>query len=177
MADGSKFFSALLLISGVYVLGIVLFSRGFLLKRYAISDKSNCSDVEDLWGKRSGESRTDQSCRASGKYSKAVLIIIDALRFDFARYEKDILENETLPYQNKLPVIHEVLTQKPQHGRLFKFVADPPTTTMQRLKGLTTGENTRFLNRGCSRISIDTRHFLRGLWEVQRVANQVGNRW
>ena len=32
------------------------------------------------------------------------------------------------------------------HGRLFEFLADPPTTTMQRLKGLTTGSLPTFID-------------------------------
>ena len=73
-------------------------------------------------------------------HQKAVILIIDALRYDFALYNTSVEEQNALPYQNKLKVIHEVLKNSPQHGALFRFVADPPTTTMQRLKALTTGE-------------------------------------
>ena len=42
-------------------------------------------------------------------------------------------------YLNKLPVIHSLLQDKPDNTLVFQFVADPPTTTLQRLKALTTG--------------------------------------
>ena len=35
---------------------------------------------------------------------------------------------------------------KTKHGELFEFLADPPTTTMQRLKGLTTGSLPTFID-------------------------------
>ena len=79
-------------------------------------------------------------------HQKAVILIIDALRYDFALYNTSVEEQDALPYQNKLKVIHEVLENSPQHGALFRFVADPPTTTMQRLKALTTGEKVLCLN-------------------------------
>lgn len=79
-------------------------------------------------------------------HQKAVILIIDALRYDFALYNTSVEEQDALPYQNKLKVIHEALENSPQHGALFRFVADPPTTTMQRLKALTTGEKVLCLN-------------------------------
>ncbi|PFX20099.1 GPI ethanolamine phosphate transferase 3 [Stylophora pistillata] len=79
-------------------------------------------------------------------HTKAVVLIIDALRYDFALYNTSL--DDALPYQNKLKVIHEVLLSSPRHGALFKFVADPPTTTMQRLKALTTGSLPTFVDAG-----------------------------
>jgi len=54
------------------------------------------------------------------------IIVVDALRFDFAR--------DHLPKSvgSRLRTMHS-------SSQLFQFVADPPTVTMQRLKGLTTG--------------------------------------
>ncbi|KAG7194995.1 mannose-ethanolamine phosphotransferase gpi13 [Scheffersomyces spartinae] len=76
------------------------------------------------------------------KYSKVVLLVIDALRFDF-----------TIPvsgsgeyYHNQFPILHEMA--QTDHGLLLKFMADPPTTTLQRLKGLTTGSLPTFIDAG-----------------------------
>jgi len=53
-------------------------------------------------------------------------------------------------HQNKLPIIQAMSRHDPHtglsHGKLFKFIADPPTTTMQRLKGLTTGSLPTFID-------------------------------
>ena len=46
--------------------------------------------------------------------------------------------------RNQLPVFSELAASG--HGRLFEFLADPPTTTMQRLKGLTTGSLPTFID-------------------------------
>lgn len=55
---------------------------------------------------------------------------------------------EPLPYQNKLPVLFELLNKYPDRTRISKFIADPPTTTLQRLKGMTTGSLPTFIDIG-----------------------------
>ncbi|KAJ8927025.1 hypothetical protein NQ314_020588 [Rhamnusium bicolor] len=78
--------------------------------------------------------------------ARIVLLIVDALRHDFTVYDEKI-ENP-LPFQNKLPVIHRLIQSYPDSTRLYKFIADPPTTTMQRVKGLTTGSLPTFIDAG-----------------------------
>lgn len=80
------------------------------------------------------------------KKSKVVLLVIDALKYDFGVYNENLPNPE--PYQNKIKIIHELLQQKPKQSRMFKFIADPPTTTLQRLKGLTTGSLPTFIDIG-----------------------------
>ena len=69
------------------------------------------------------------------KYDLVLMLIVDALRFDFA---------------SELPSISEARKSRSNHTRLFQFVADAPTTTMQRLKGLTTGGLPTFVDIGRS---------------------------
>ena len=38
------------------------------------------------------------------------------------------------------------MSSDPTHALLYRFEADPPTTTMQRLKGLTTGSLPTFID-------------------------------
>ncbi|KAF0976859.1 hypothetical protein FDP41_004154 [Naegleria fowleri] len=59
-----------------------------------------------------------------------IILLIDALRFDF---------------YDQLPFLSILKSKYPNHTRLFKFVADAPTTTSQRLKSLTTGSLPTFL--------------------------------
>ena len=80
-------------------------------------------------------------------FSKAVILLVDALKYDFCVYDV----NKTRPghSENKLPVIHKHISSSGaglSQGKLFKFLADPPTTTMQRLKGLTTGSLPTFID-------------------------------
>ena len=63
------------------------------------------------------------------------MLIVDALRFDFAP---------------EFPTIAQTLAKHQNYSRLFQFVADAPTTTMQRLKGLTTGGLPTFVDIGRS---------------------------
>ena len=36
-------------------------------------------------------------------------------------------------------MLYETAVERPENALLLPFIADPPTTTLQRLKGLTTG--------------------------------------
>lgn len=85
-------------------------------------------------------------------FDKAVILVIDALRYDFAvppapqSSGKDAYQ----PFHNALTILHEKATQEPQDAVLFPFIADPPTTTLQRLKGLTTGTLPTFIEAGAN---------------------------
>ena len=112
--------------------GLALFTGGFLLHRQVLPDKSVCS-VE-----------ANGSCNpVPRQFSKAIVIIIDALKYEFVVYNDSLGASTAKPYQNRLPVIKN-LTGGP--GHLYEFLADPPTTTMQRLKGLTTGSLPTFID-------------------------------
>lgn len=143
MGYGLKLLVLFCSVSFLYVIGIFLFTRGFLLKRLVINEYSECTDIPHLLSDPQYSSNT-KGCWLKRRHAKAVILIIDALRYDFALYNASVDDQEALPYQNKLKVIRDVLEQTPHHGALFRFVADPPTTTMQRLKGLTTGEDISF---------------------------------
>lgn len=107
--------------------GLYLYSIGFFLTRYEVSMMT-----------------TPTTEAPEPQYKRAVLLLVDALRFDFAKYQEDLLEPEN--FRNKLKVIHETLDTLPEYSRLFEFFADPPTATMQRLKGMTTGSLPTFID-------------------------------
>ncbi|KAF7240006.1 GPI ethanolamine phosphate transferase 3, partial [Varanus komodoensis] len=87
-----------------------------------------------------------EGCWLPRRFPRAVLVLIDALAFEFARFEP--ARRAPRPFENRLPVLHELARRQPRHGRLFRFRADPPTTTMQRIKGLTTGSLPTFVDAG-----------------------------
>lgn len=79
--------------------------------------------------------------------SRVVILLVDALKYEFGLFvDRD--KNLTLPFENRLTVINELLQEKPQQSRILRFKADPPTTTLQRLKGLTTGSLPTFIDIG-----------------------------
>lgn len=125
-------------------IGTLLFTKGFLLKRLVVNENSTC---QVNFTDRSQE----EGCWIPKRFNKTVVLIIDALRHDFAAHNTTVAASGSeLPYQNKFTSIHELLTKKSSHSRLLKFVADPPTTTMQRLKGLTTGSLPTFVDAGAN---------------------------
>ena len=81
-------------------------------------------------------------------FSKAVILVVDALKYDFCVYNSSI----AVPgySENRLPVLEQHSREDPSSGltsgKLYRFMADPPTTTMQRLKGLTTGSLPTFID-------------------------------
>ncbi|PSR92440.1 GPI ethanolamine phosphate transferase, partial [Actinidia chinensis var. chinensis] len=51
---------------------------------------------------------------------------------------------------DKLQVLHKLASREGTSARIFKAIADPPTTSLQRLKGLTTGGLPTFIDVGNS---------------------------
>lgn len=139
--DYWKFIFLLVWISSTFIIAILIFTSGLLLHREELPYKSSC--LKDTLNLISPLDIHEQQCSSSTL--RVLLIIIDALRYDFIE-PLDIPKNHELPYQNKLTTIHQILRSKPQHSKLFKFIADPPTATMQRIKALTTGSMSTFID-------------------------------
>ena len=120
----------------VLIAGLFLFTGGFLLRRTVLPDKSLCNNLTNPY---------PDSCNVVPKqFSKAIVIIIDALKYDFVVYNETLPLDQAKPYQNRLPILNNL--HRHRGGRLYEFLADPPTTTMQRLKGLTTGSLPTFID-------------------------------
>ena len=88
----------------------------------------------------------DVGCWHPATFDKAVVIVIDALRYDFTIP----FSGDARHYHNALSVLHETAVRTPQQAFLLPFIADPPTATLQRLKGLTTGTLPTFIDVGSS---------------------------
>ncbi|XP_053155406.1 GPI ethanolamine phosphate transferase 3 isoform X2 [Hemicordylus capensis] len=123
---------------------IGLFGSGFLLMRVELANRSTCADL--LVASHRGSQVPLDSCWLPRRFPKAVLIIIDALKFEFAQYDSS--KRAPRPYENKLGFLHQLASLQPHHSRLYRFRADPPTTTMQRIKGITTGSLPTFIDAG-----------------------------
>ncbi|KAI9277201.1 hypothetical protein BDA99DRAFT_495133 [Phascolomyces articulosus] len=90
------------------------------------------------------------------------MIVIDALRFDFVT-PMPPSDNEQQYYHNQLPIIEKLHHTHPSSSLLYQFRADPPTTTMQRVKGLMTGSLPTFIDAGANFASsaVNEDHLLR----------------
>ncbi|KAJ9348774.1 glycosylphosphatidylinositol anchor synthesis protein [Paecilomyces variotii] len=138
----------------LHVVGIYFFTRGFLLTRLVLESKSQCDVLpfDDTVLQRSTLSRTgspSDGCWHPKTFDKAIFIIIDALRYDFTVPFRPAAESEQPHiFHNNIPVLYETAIASPDNAFLLPFIADPPTTTLQRLKGLTTGTLPTFIDAG-----------------------------
>ena len=135
-------------ITAIHGSGIYLFTRGFLLTRLVLEQQSHC-DISPVQGGIASRVDLTNGCWHPKTFDKAVIVIIDALRFDFTvPYVPPENTSQPRHFHNALKVLHEVSTSEPNNAVLFPFIADPPTTTLQRLKGLTTGTLPTFIDAG-----------------------------
>ena len=128
--------------SSLHVIGIYFFTKGFLLTRLVLDDRSECETP--LVQVPDHVLQSEAGCWHPKTFDKAIIIIIDALRYDFTVPFK----GEARHYHNALTILHETASQNPREAFLLPFIADPPTTTLQRLKGLTTGTLPTFIDAG-----------------------------
>ncbi|KAL8922566.1 MAG: hypothetical protein Q9208_005069 [Pyrenodesmia sp. 3 TL-2023] len=130
-------------IFALHALGIYFFTKGFLLTRLVLDHKSQCaSPPVEAPGLTPGS--YSAGCWYPKTFDKAVVIVIDALRYDFTVPSPGSLHH----FHNALEVLHETAVQQPETAFLLPFIADPPTATLQRLKGLTTGTLPTFIDLG-----------------------------
>ncbi|KAK4631050.1 GPI ethanolamine phosphate transferase 3 [Fulvia fulva] len=141
-----------LLILIFHALAIYLFCSGFLLSRLVLQDRSECAippvDLSHSVGTFTPGSQ-ETGCWHPKTFDKAVVIIVDALRYDFTVPFQPKSTNDPPHYfHDALPILYETSVREPQNAFLRPFIADPPTTTLQRLKGLTTGTLPTFIDAG-----------------------------
>ncbi|KAL4803323.1 hypothetical protein BDV18DRAFT_46157 [Aspergillus unguis] len=134
----------------IHVVGIFFFTKGFLLTRMVLENKSSC-DVLPFTDSPSllpDQSQRDE-CWHKKSFDKAIVIIIDALRYDFTVPFAPNADIESAHlFHDNIPVLYETAVNNPENAFLLPFIADPPTTTLQRLKGLTTGTLPTFVDAG-----------------------------
>lgn len=161
--SNKNYFRVLFLLAVLQMIAIAFFTRGFLLSREVLPNRSTCI-----------EQQGSETCfRPKKPFKKAIILLIDALRFDFTIPT----EEDGLSYHNELRVLYETAERHPENAVLLKFLADPPTTTLQRLKGLTTGSLPTFVDAG-SNFNGDTileDNLIRQLYEQGRRVAFVGD--
>lgn len=159
MREKWHFIFYLLWFSYLIIAAVLMFGHGFLLSRKALSDVTECSPLSQISCEEGGmlskdicndefkirqvSSNLGALLACAPKRNRVVLILVDALRYDFTEYDERI--EKPLYYQNRLPIIQQTLKQRPDQARLYRFMADPPTTTLQRVKALVTGSLPTFV--------------------------------
>jgi len=160
LSAGSTFIFALTLLASLHAAGLFLFTRGFLLTRQTISRVNQCNPIAE-------SGNLDPSCSLHPTHSKLVFLVVDALRADFVlpvSHDRDFANHVTFPYEESL--------RDPTRSFLSHFIADAPTTTLQRLKGLTTGSLPTFIDMGSNfageRVDEDN-----WLWQAKRAGKRI----
>ncbi|KAJ4833712.1 hypothetical protein Tsubulata_038620 [Turnera subulata] len=138
----------------VHVLAILIFTRGFLLTRTDLPFYSHCSDISQSPCSFSENCRdandtaSAASCWTKPAADRLVIIVLDALRIDFVAPSSFYQEKK--PWMDRLTVLQNLASTRRSSAKIFKAIADPPTTSLQRLKGLTTGGLPTFIDVGNS---------------------------
>ncbi|PJF16714.1 hypothetical protein PSACC_03467 [Paramicrosporidium saccamoebae] len=123
------------------VIGILLFAKGFLHVRRLVEDRSECGSLP-VMPLFSTAGPLEDFCWLPVKRRRFVIVVIDALRIDFALPSKPGIEKDAAWF-DKLQILYELV----QNGsaKLFHFVADPPTATTQRLSSIAAGSLPAFV--------------------------------
>ncbi|WVO18035.1 hypothetical protein L204_105733 [Cryptococcus depauperatus] len=121
----------LLYIVSIHIVGLYVFTQGFLLTRLAIPHTT--PQYNDFL-----------PAPVAATHSKAVILVIDALRTDFI---SPYFPEPASPYHHGVLSLPAELTRdRPDHSLIFNAYSDPPTSTMQRIKGITTGSLPTFMD-------------------------------
>ena len=136
----------------LHIVGIFFFTKGFLLTRMVLENKSSC-DVLPFDSSSSHRiqktGKHGEGCWHEKSFDKAVVLIIDALRYDFTvPFVPTAASDSAHLFHDNIPILYETAVNNPENAFLLPFIADPPTTTLQRLKGLTTGTLPTFVDAG-----------------------------
>lgn len=184
------FFTLILIL---HIAGIYLFTSGFLLTRLVLDEKSECAVPPIDSAKSYIPGNAQKGCWHPKSFDKAVVVIVDALRYDFtvpfekqfdstdlAGASKDGANRPAIAprhFHNSIPVFYETAVTKPNNAFLLPFIADPPTATLQRLKGLTTGTLPTFIDLGSNfaGTAIDEDNLIAQLRNASKSVVQLGD--
>lgn len=133
----------------VVISGLYWFVTAFFLAKRSLASVSSCGEarqlLHDVLGLSDSELKqlsllvpmesTTNGCWLPRTVDSLIILVVDALRFDFAYYNLP----KSIGNRIHASKTQSTLRNQTMRTRLYQFVADPPTVTMQRLKALTTG--------------------------------------
>ncbi|KAK9894711.1 hypothetical protein P389DRAFT_212446 [Cystobasidium minutum MCA 4210] len=119
----------------LHIGALSLFTRGFLLKRTTLEPRNDCDLNSD-------------TCVLEAKFERTIILLVDALRYDFLFPVDPTSQQYDPAHHNHLTVPISLSQAEGTHSLMYKSIADPPTTTLQRLKAITTGSLPTFVDAG-----------------------------
>lgn len=122
MNNGSRwiaFVSRLLHLAGIY-----FFTKGFLLTRMVLDNKSSCEVLPfDSSNNQVAGNVNGNGCWHDKSFDKAVVIIIDALRYDFTvPFVSRDESPEAHLFHDNIPVLYETAVKNPANAFLLPFI-------------------------------------------------------
>lgn len=131
----------LLLYTLLYGTAVAIFMQGFFLSRAQVPGQSACTSPpwpQGLAPHSDSHSGAHTRCWLEPQFSRAVVVVIDALRLDFAAPSRDPTHS-AVPV-NQMHYLRDMLAHRDGNATaLFAGVAEAPTVTTQRLQAITTG--------------------------------------
>jgi len=129
--------SWVLFLFSLHIVGIYLFTRGFLLSRLSLSTAASCTGPT---------SPCTLPADPQTRLPPVFLLIIDSLRFEFLSPHPP--QPNSPFHHNVLTLARELTAKQPRNSFIFNSHADPPTVTLQRIKALVTGSLPTFVDIG-----------------------------
>ncbi|KAL9086587.1 MAG: hypothetical protein Q9159_004104, partial [Coniocarpon cinnabarinum] len=169
------FLTLLIVLKGI---AVYLFTSGFLLTRLVLESKAECNTPPIHLASSYTPGTVDSGCWHPKAFDKAVVIIIDALRYDFTvPFQADQGHDSPRHFHGGIPLLHDLAVSQPENAVLLPFIADPPTTTLQRLKGLTTGTLPTFVDAGSNfaGTAIDEDNLIAQLLKAEKSVVHLGD--
>ena len=147
------------------LIGLYRFTVAFFLAKKALTQTSTCErtsassllstalgfsdyEIQSLYRLgllASHDNHSSTGCWMTRRVDALAVIVVDALRFDFALESLPLSIGMRLPTESQSKRII-ASSNRNKSSQLFQFVADPPTVTMQRIKGMTTGSLPTFMD-------------------------------
>lgn len=137
----AAFGKRLLLYAALYGAAVAIFMQGFFLSRVQVPGQSECASPpwpRGLAPEAAPGGGPGPGCWLEPQYRRAVVVVIDALRLDFAAPIRD--PGQSAVPANQMPYVRDMLAHRGGNATaLFAGVAEAPTVTTQRLQAVTTG--------------------------------------
>ncbi|CAG0917046.1 unnamed protein product [Notodromas monacha] len=123
---------------------ILCFYDGFFLRRRVLTSRSASCELPQNLPHCLFPGVPLCTAPNNAAFDKLIFIVIDALRFDF-------LNGSSIRWpEERMRNVKELVNSHPENALIGKVLADPPTTTMQRVKALTTGTFPTFIDAGAN---------------------------
>lgn len=147
MTPRTDLLASILVLSGLYY-----FITSFFLAKRSLPMNSSCNEASTLLQEMLkltkdetqilhshgilNNAQSTSGCWLPRQVDSLVVVVVDALRFDFALHHLPLSVGRRLQQIEQAKLANSNITST---SKLLQFVADPPTVTMQRLKALATG--------------------------------------